>query len=149
MAVSSTGRHRTPEGRWDWTAIRSGAVLAVVAASPLFAAAGWASGTRESPGLAAIFSFGAFLAFIIGAACAAWLQRQRLPLAHALVTSIGAYLAIQLVVTIYRLVVGNTVNWFNVMFFLTLASLAGLLGGVFGQRMRRLGFVPSHERTLP
>ncbi len=134
--------------RWDWIAIRSGGALALVFAIPLFAAASWASGARESPGLATVFSFGALVAFMAGAACAAWLQPLRLPLAHGLVTAILTYLAVQVVVTAYRLVVGNTVNWFNIMFFLTLASLAGLIGGAFGQRMRRLGFVPSNELRI-
>lgn len=135
------------ESSWDLTAIRAGAALALVFGIPLFAAATWATG-RDSPGLATVFSLGALVAFTAGAACAAWLQQRRLPLAHGLVTSVGTYLALQVVVTAYRLIVGNTVNWFNVMFFLTLASVAGLIGGAFGHRLRKLGFVPSHERRI-
>jgi hypothetical protein len=135
------------ERRWDTVAIRAGAALALVFGIPLFAAASWATG-RESPGLAAVFSLGALFAFTAGAACAAWLQQRRLPLAHGLVTAIGTYLALQVVVTAYRLIVGTTVNWFNVMFFLTLASVAGLVGGAFGHRLRKIGFVPSHERHI-
>lgn len=136
-----------PTGSWDWTAIRAGGTLSLLGAIPMFAAASWASGARDSPGLAAVLSFGALLAFMAGAACAAWLQRVRLPLGHGIVTAVISYLLLQVVVTVYRLVVGNAVNLFNVMFFLTLASLAGLVGGGVGARMRRLGFVPSHGST--
>ncbi|MEX2626002.1 MAG: hypothetical protein WD225_03910 [Ilumatobacteraceae bacterium] len=137
-----------PTGSWDWTAIRAGAALSLLGAVPMFAAASWASGERDAAGLAALLSFGALLAFMAGAACAAWLQQVRLPLGHGIVTAVITYLLLQVVVTVYRLVVGSTVNLFNVMFFLTLASLAGLVGGGVGSRMRRLGFVPSHERRL-
>lgn len=135
--------------RWDPTAIRAGATLALLFAVPLWFAASWASTSRESPGLALIFSLGALVAFTIGAACAAWVQQLRLPLAHGLVTAVGTYLAVQLVVSLYRLVNGETINVFNVMFFTTLAAGAGLVGGFLGLRLRTLGIVPSHERRLP
>jgi hypothetical protein len=134
--------------RWDTTAIRAGAALALLFAVPLWLAASWAATSRDNTGLALVFSLGALVAFMFGAACAAWLQRLRLPLAHGLVTAIGTYLAVQVVVSIYRIVRGDAINWFNVFFFVTLAALAGLLGGLLGQRLRSVGFVPSTERTI-
>jgi hypothetical protein len=134
--------------RWDFTAIRAGGILALLFAVPLWFAASWAATSRDSPGLALVFSLGALVAFMFGAACAAWIQRLRLPLAHGLVTAIGTYLAVQAVVSVYRIVRGDTINLLNVFFFVTLAALAGLLGGLLGQRLRSVGFVPSTERRI-
>lgn len=139
MAVSS---------KWDTTAIRAGAALALLFAVPLWFAASWASNTRDSPALALVFSLGALVAFTIGAACAAWIQQLRLPLAHGLVTAVGTYVAVQVVVSIYRLARGDTINILNIMFFVTLAAFAGLIGGFLGLRLRTLGFLPSYQRTL-
>lgn len=133
--------------RWDATAIRAGGSLALLFAIPAFFAASWAS-NREMVALAALFSFVALGAFMLGAACAAWIQRLRLPLAHGIVTAIVTYLAVQVVVSIYRVVRGDPVDLLVVFFYLTLAALAGLLGGLVGQRLRSVGFVPSSERTL-
>lgn len=137
-----------PDQRWDWTAIRAGGALAVVFAVPLWFAASWAVESRDSRPLGLAFSFASLGAFFVGAACAAWIQRLRLPLGHGIVTSVGTYLAVQVVVTIYRLASGSSINWFNIMFFVTLAGFAGLFGGLLGQRLRSAGFVPSHERRI-
>ena len=133
--------------RWDTTAIRAGGSLALLFAIPAFFAASWAS-NREMVALAAVFSFAALAAFMLGAGCAAWVQRLRLPLAHGLVTAIGTYLAVQVVVSAYRLARGDSIDLFGIFFYLTLAALAGLLGGLVGQRLRSVGFVPSSERTI-
>lgn len=139
---------RPDDRRWDWTAIRAGGALALVFAIPLWFAASWAVDSRDNRVLGLVFSVGALVAFMVGAACAAWVQRLQLPLGHGIVTSVGTYLAVQVVVTAYRLVNGDSVNIFNVMFFVTLAAGAGLFGGLIGQRLRSLGFVPSHERRI-
>jgi hypothetical protein len=46
-----------------------------------------------------------------------------------------------------RLVIDVDVNWFTIVFSLTLTSGVGLIGGAIGARMRASGFVPSYERT--
>lgn len=131
--------------RWDVAAMRAGGILALVVAVPAFVGASWAS-NREMVGVAAVLSFVALGGFMLGAACAAWVQRLRLPLAHGLVTAIVTYLLVQVVVSVYRLVRGDAIDLFVIFFYLTLAALAGLLGGLVGQRLRSVGFLPSHER---
>lgn len=135
----------TEHRRWDTPAIRSGAAIALVLAIPLWIGASWAS-ERESLGLASALSLGSLVAFGLGATVAAWRQTLRLPLAHGLVTSIGTYVAVQVVVSAYRLATGTSINLFTIMFFVTLAALAGLVGGVIGLRLRRVGIVPASER---
>jgi len=130
---------------WDVVAIRAGAGLALVIAVPLWIAASW-SADNENYGMTALFTIGALVGFVLGAACAAWLQRLRLPLAHGMVTAVGTYVAVQVIVTGYRLATGGEVNWFGVLFYVTVALGAGLVGGFIGLRLRSVGLVPSSER---
>lgn len=135
----------TEHRRWDTGAIRIGAAVSLAIAVPLWIAASWAS-ERESLGLASALSLGSLVGFGLGATIAAWRQTLRLPLAHGLVTSIGTYVAVQVVVSAYRLATGTGINLFTIMFFVTLAALAGLVGGVIGLRLRRVGILPAAER---
>lgn len=135
----------TDTGRWDRSAIRSGALISLVLAVPLWVGASWAS-ERDELGLASALSLGSLVAFGVGATVAAWRQQLRLPLAHGLVTSIGTYLAVQVIVSIYRVATSSVINVFTIMFFVTLAALAGLVGGVIGARLRRVGIIPAAER---
>jgi hypothetical protein len=134
---------RTPN--WDLSAIRAGGLLALVIAVPLWTAATWAQGTGRS-GLTLILTLGALGGFVFGAAAAAWAQRKGLPLAHGLVTAVGTYVLVQVVVSMYRLANGDSIDWFRVVFFVTVAAGAGMIGGLLGQRMRQTGMLPSRER---
>jgi hypothetical protein len=131
-------------GRWDWDALRAGASVALVFAVPLTVIA--AVVDSDSGGLNALFFFGALLGFIIGAGCAAWVQRMGTPLSHGVVTASGTYLAAQAVFVLIRLVGGSSVNLFGIFFTLMLIAGAGLLGGVLGDRLQRRGVVPSSRR---
>jgi hypothetical protein len=142
----NTSSTRTPN--WDASAIRAGALLSLIVAVPLWVAASWAQGAGRS-GLTLILTLGALGGFTFGAAGAAWSQRKGLPLAHGLVTSVGTYLLVQLVVSIYRVANGESINWFRILFFVTVAAGAGLIGGFLGMRMRQTGMVPSRERIMP
>ena len=59
---------------------------------------------------------------------------------------LGTYLAAQTVFVAIRLAGGDTVNWFSVFFTLGLVSVAGMFGGVLGNRLQQRGFVPSAAR---
>jgi uncharacterized membrane protein YfcA len=131
---------------WDASAIQAGGLLALVIAVPLWVAASWAQGAGRS-GLTLILTLGALFGFMFGAAAAAWTQRKGLPLAHGLVTSVGTYLLVQLVVSVYRLATGSSIDWFRILFFVTIAAGAGLIGGFLGMRMRQTGMLPSRERA--
>lgn len=131
-------------GRWDWDALRAGAGVALVFAVPLTVIA--AVVDSDNNGLNALFFFGALLGFVIGAGCAAWVQRVGTPLSHGVVTASGTYLAAQAVFLVIRLIGGNTVNLFRIFFTLMLIAGAGLLGGVLGNRLQQRGVVPSSRR---
>ena len=136
MAVSSASR-------WDVDALKAGASVALVFAVPFSIAARWAADSRDDSSLALWLSVGALIGFVLGAGCAAWVQRVDLPLSHALVTAIGTYVAAQAVFIVVKLVRGGDVNWFASLFTLSAVTGAGLVGGLLGKRLREKGFRPS------
>ncbi len=129
--------------RWDLDALKAGGMVALVFAVPFSIAARWAADSRDDSTLAAWLSFGAVIGFVLGAGCAAWVQRRDLPLSHGLATAIATYVAAQTVFIAVRLLRSNDVNWFAALFNLSMVAGAGLIGGLLGGRMRAKGFRPS------
>jgi uncharacterized membrane protein YfcA len=93
--------------------------------------------------LALWLSIGAVLGFVLGAGCAAWVQRKELPLTHGLATAVGTYAVAQTVFIVIKLARGSEVNWFAALFNLSVMAGAGLIGGLLGKRLRDRGFRPS------
>lgn len=135
--------------RWDVDALRAGGMVALIFAVPFSLAARWAADSREDTGLALWLSVGAVIGFVLGAGCAAWVQRRDLPLSHGLATAIGTYVLAQAIFIVIRLLRGSDVNWFAALFNLSVVAGAGLIGGVLGQRLRSRGFVPSGMEGSP
>lgn len=119
--------------------------MALVFAVPLTVLANLAD--SDSAGVNALFFFGALLGFVVGAGCAAWVQRVGTPLSHGVVTASGTYLIAQSIFVIIRLVTDNDVNFFGVFFVLMLVAGAGLVGGMLGRRLQQRGFTPSTRRS--
>lgn len=136
---------RTPD--WDASALRAGAFISLVIAVPLWIAALWTQ-SQGRTGLTAVLTLTAFAGFILGAAASAWAQRRGLPLAHGIITAVGTYFGAQVVVSVVRLASGGSINPIRIVFFLTMAAAAGLIGGFLGMRMRRAGMIPSRERVI-
>ena len=130
------------DDRWDLDALRAGGAVALVFAVPFSLAATWAS-SRDDSALALWLSVGAVLGFVLGAGCAAWVQRRELPLMHGLVTAIGTYAIAQAIFITIRMLRGSEVRWFAAMFNLSVVAGAGLIGGFLGKRLRDRGFRPS------
>jgi len=128
--------------RWDLDALRAGGMVALVFAVPLSIGASWAA-DRDDSALAIWLSIGAVLGFVLGAGCAAWVQRLDLPLSHGLATAIGTYALAQAVFIAIKLLRGNDVNWFAALFNLSVMAGAGMVGGLLGKRLRDRGFRPS------
>lgn len=135
--------------RWDIEALRAGGMVALVFAVPFSLAARWAADSRDDSSLAVWLSIGAVLGFVLGAGCAAWVQRRELPLSHGLATAVGTYVAAQTVFIIIRLIRDSDVNWFAAMFNLSVVAGAGLIGGLLGQRLRSKGFRPTGMEQSP
>ncbi len=135
----------TDPNRWDVQALKAGASVSLVFAVPFSIAARWAAESRDDSGLALLLSLCAVGGFVLGAGCAAWVQRTDLPYQHALTTAIATYVAAQTVFILIRLLRGSDVNWFAALFNLSVVTGAGLVGGLLGQRLRSKGFRPSTE----
>jgi uncharacterized membrane protein YfcA len=138
-----------PSGRWDPDALKAGAFVALVFAVPFSIAARWAADSRNDDTLALWLSIGALVGFVLGAGCAAWVQRLDLPLSHALATAIGTYVVAQAVFIAVKLARGGDINWFASLFTLSAVAGAGLVGGLLGGRLRAKGFRPSGTGSHP
>jgi hypothetical protein len=128
--------------RWDTTAMRSGAGVCLMFAVPFSIGAAIAA-DADNPSLAVLLSLGAVAGFIVGAGCAAWLQRRDSPLSHGIVTAVATYLAAQAVFVAVKLIRGDGVSWFAAFFNLSVVAGAGLLGGFLGSRLQQRGITPS------
>lgn len=131
--------------RWDRLAIVSGGSVALVFAVPLSIGARIAA-DGENSALAVWLSLGAVIGFTLGAGCAAWTQRTGSPLSHGMVTAVGTYLAAQAVFVLIKLIRSDSVHWFATFFNVSVVLVAGLIGGMLGQRLRERGIVARHER---
>jgi uncharacterized membrane protein YfcA len=134
--------------RWDVPALRAGGTVALVFAVPFSIGSRWAA-DRDDSTLATFLVIGAVLGFVLGAGCAAWVQRVGLPLSHGIVTAVGTYLVAQAVFVIIRLARGSEVRWFALLFNLSVTVGAGLVGGVLGQRLQANGFRPRSMQDVP
>ena len=132
--------------RWDWDAIRAGATVALVFAVPFSIAGRWAADSRDDSALAVWLNLGAVVGFVLGAGCAAWVQRvghaaqpraghrrRHVPRRPGRVRRRSAWSR------------GLDVRWFAVMFNLTAVLAAGLVGGLLGQRLRSRGVYPKGQ----
>ena len=126
--------------------MRSGAGVCLLFAVPFSIGASIAADADNSS-LAVLLSLGAVAGFIVGAGCAAWLQRRDSPLSHGIATAVVTYLAAQAVFVVVKLVRGDGVSWFAVFFNLSVVAGAGLLGGFLGSRLQQRGITPSGGAT--
>ncbi|WP_148288528.1 hypothetical protein [Ilumatobacter nonamiensis] len=138
---STLGSSAARPGRWDFDALRAGATICLILAIP-FSVLG-----LVVDGVNLLAYFGAVAGFIIGSGSAAWAQQRGTPLTHGLVTAIGTYVVAQAVFVVVRLITDRDVNWFGIVFTLSLVSFAGLVGGYLGSRLQAKGFVPSSRRS--
>lgn len=132
---------------WDISAIRAGALVSLVFAVP-FSIAARVAADGDHDTVAVWLVLGALAGFVVGAGCAAWLQRRGAPLSHGMVTAGGTYLGAQAAFVFVRLLRGEGVSWFALFFNLSFVLVAGVIGGVLGQRLQASGFQPSRsDRT--
>ncbi|MEL0074881.1 MAG: hypothetical protein VW708_02040 [Ilumatobacter sp.] len=136
----------TPPRRWDTAALRAGASVSLVFAVPTAVIARLVADSA-GPGIIPLLYLVFIGGFIVGGGCAAWVQRVGMPLMHGLVAAGATYAAAQAVLIVVELLTGDPVDWFNVIFQLTVVLGAGLIGGFLGGRLRARGMVPSQERA--
>ncbi|MEK9939332.1 MAG: hypothetical protein VW552_11420 [Ilumatobacter sp.] len=131
---------------WDTAARRAGASVSLVFAVPAAVIARLVADSA-GPGIIPLLYLVFIGGFIVGGGCAAWVQRVGMPLMHGLVAAGATYAAAQAVLIVVELLTGDPVDWFNVIFQLTVVLGAGFIGGFLGGRLRARGMVPSQERA--
>ena len=144
--MSPPSSPRPAASRWDTAALRAGASVSLVFAVPAAVIARLVSDSA-GPGIIPLLYLVFIGGFIVGGGCAAWVQRVGMPLMHGLVAAGATYAAAQAVLIVVELLTGDSVDWFNVIFQLTVVLGAGLIGGFLGGRLRARGMVPSQERA--
>ncbi len=144
--MSPPSSPRPAASRWDSAALRAGASVSLVFAVPAAVIARLVADSA-GPGIIPLLYLVFIGGFIVGGGCAAWVQRVGMPLMHGLVAAGATYAAAQAVLIVVELLTGDSVDWFNVIFQLTVVLGAGLIGGFLGGRLRARGMVPSHERA--
>lgn len=131
-------------GRWDIDALRAGGQVCLVLALPFRVIA--AVVDSDSSGLNFVF-FAFFLSFfVIGAGCAAWIQRVGTPMSHAMVTAIATFAIAECVFILYRLIVGTPIPWLSIFLTMSFVSVAAIIGGFLGSRLQSQGLRPSSQR---
>ena len=130
--------------RWDVDALKSGALTSLMFAAPFVVIAALIRDKHDKngSGWGTLLFFAALTGFFLGAGVAAWRQTVRAPLSHALVASTGTFVVVQGIFAIIRLVRGEDVRWFSIVFTLTLVSGVGLIGGLMGMNLQKRGFEP-------
>ena len=144
--MSPPSSPRPAASRWDTAALRAGASVSLVFAVPAAVIARLVADSA-GPGIIPLLYLVFIGGFIVGGGCAAWVQRVGMPLMHGLVAAGATYAAAQAVLILVELLTGDSVDWFNVIFQLTVVLGAGLIGGFLGGRLRARGMVPSQERA--
>ena len=137
---------RPAASRWDTAALRAGASVSLVFAVPAAVIARLVADSA-GPGIIPLLYLVFIGGFIVGGGCAAWVQKVGMPLMHGLVAAGATYSAAQAVLILVELLTGDSVDWFNVIFQLTVVLGAGLVGGFLGGRLRARGMIPSQERA--
>ena len=128
--------------RWDADALRGGAGVAVVFAVP-FAVLGRIARSEDwSDTIVIVCNLAMIGGLFLGAGVTAWRQRVGTPLSHGIVVALLAYLLIQIVLVVVRLVRGADVDVVAIVFNTAFALGAGLLGGLVGQLLLSRGIVP-------
>ena len=125
--------------RWDGAALRAGAGVCVLIAVPLQVLALLAG---SESGWSLLLRLGALVGFFLGAGVAAWVQQRGFPLAHGLVTAIGAFVVVQLAFVVGRGISGNPLRLGAFLANLPLVVGVELLGGLLGQALQRRGVEP-------
>ncbi len=128
--------------RWDTAALRAGASVAAVFAVPPTLIARFAFDDTASSGWAGLLTMVAIVGFVLGAGVAAWRQDRGTPFSHGLVTTVGVFVATQVVFTIVRVLHGGVIRWGKIYVGLALAITAGVIGGMLGSFLQRRGVTP-------
>jgi len=90
------------------------------------------SPNASNPGWTILFPVVVLAGLVLGAGCAAWVQRAGAPLSHGIVTAVGVFVVVQAVGVARRVLSGDELSWRRIVSSLLLSLLAGTIGGLLG-----------------
>jgi hypothetical protein len=86
----------------------------------------------SNDGWTVLFPVVVLLGLVLGAGCAAWVQRNGAPLTHGIATALVVFVGVQLVGIARRTLSDESIDWGRVVSSLLLSLLAGTIGGLVG-----------------
>lgn len=140
--MSDTGAPSRPEGTWDVAALKAGGSVALLFAAPFLVAARLIADNDKDSGFVVPLVLVAIVGFVLGGGVSAWRQQRRTPLSHGMVAAGGTFVVVQGALVIINLIRGADVKWLNIIFNLSVAVVAGLIGGLLGMTLTKRGLVP-------
>ena len=126
--MTDAGGRSGPRGLFDWTAVATGAALALAVAVPVIVVSSVIGIDDESNTV-----FPVFFLYLVGQTLGGWLAARRqpaAPLSNGAMASITAYVFVIGVASIIRITRGESLDWDSLILNAFLAASAGLLGGV-------------------
>ncbi len=122
----------------DRLALRQGAsVTLLFSVPPTLIARFLLDDQSSSSSLPVLLSLIALFGFVVGAGVAASKQNVGRPYTHGMVASTGTFVAVQAVIVLVKLAIGDDVRWSRVVSSLTLALFASVIGGLLGSIVQR------------
>jgi hypothetical protein len=86
----------------------------------------------SNDGWTVLFPLLVLAGLVLGAGCAAWVQRRGAPLTHGIATALIVFVGVQLIGIARRVISNESINWGRVASSLLLSLLAGTIGGLLG-----------------
>lgn len=129
--------------RFDRQALREGASVTLLFAVPPTLVARFVLDNREdTSGWAPLLSLIAVCGFVLGSGVAAWRQRVRQPMTHAVVAGAGVFVAVQALFLLVRIATGGEVRPMRILTSFSLALVASVIGGLLGNFLQKNGIRP-------
>ena len=123
---------------FDRLALRQGASVTLLFSVPPTIIARFVLDAQSSTSSwPALLSLIAIFGFVVGAGVAASKQNVGRPYTHGTVASTGTFVAVQAVIVLAKLAIGDDVRWSRVVSSLTLALFASVVGGLLGSIVQR------------
>ncbi len=119
----------------EWPAILAGALVAGVVGVAVTLGVAAVDPDDGSP-LLLLATVGALAGFLTGGIVAAYRTTDR-PATHGALAAAAAFVVVQAVGIVRRLIVGDDLSWLSYAYFGLLAMTTGLAGGYLGQIARR------------
>lgn len=135
--------NRPSADRFDRQALREGAsVTLLFAVPPTLVARFVLDNGSDSSGWAPLMSIIAVFGFVLGSGVAAWRERVRRPMTHAVLAGAGVFVVAQAAFLVIRIATNGDVRVMRILTSFSLALVASVVGGLLGNFLQKNGIAP-------